>query len=271
MALNKPLFLSTEFFPKHDDNLMATEGDSSLARERFLTNRHANLNNLLYQRYSWMNRFIPQKGIGIEIGAGSGFSRLFLTNKSLRLTDYERAPWIDEQVDALSMPYDSDSLDFIVACQVLHHIATPMLFFKEAQRCLKPNGQILIHDTFASFFLRLMLRVMRHEGYSFDVDPFDEGIICNDPKDPWSANTAISRLLFSDVPRFENATGLAVAHLKHTECLALPLSGGVYATISVPQLPKVVLNLVNRIDEAWTGRYPHTFATGVQVVLTKSD
>jgi SAM-dependent methyltransferase len=248
---------------------MATEGDSELARKRFLENRPPNLEFLLKNRYSWMNKFIESSDNGIEVGCGSGLSKLFVENENLLLTDYDQKPWVDLEVDAMNMPFESGSQDYIIACQVLHHLAKPMSFFEEVERCLRPGGKLLIHDVYASLFLRSLLRLMRHEGYSFDVDPFNPDSICNDPRDPWSANTAISRLLFEDIAEFELNSPLKVSHRRSVECLSLPLSGGVYATARVPTFPSAVLNIIGKFDSILAGFMPNTFATGIELVLHK--
>ena len=41
------------------------------------------------------------------------------------------------------------------------------------------------------------MKLMKHEAYDFGVDVFDENVICNDKNDPWSANCAVSELLFT--------------------------------------------------------------------------
>ena len=48
-----------------------------------------------------------------------------------------------------------------------------------------------MHEVQASLLFCAVLRAMRHEGYSFDVNVFDENCICTDPDDPWAGNNAI--------------------------------------------------------------------------------
>ena len=44
--------------------------------------------------------------------------------------------------------------------------------------------------------MKTVLRLMRHEGWSDEVDIFDRNAVCNDPSDPWSANCSIQKQLF---------------------------------------------------------------------------
>jgi hypothetical protein len=63
-------------------------------------------------------------------------------------------------------------------------------------RKLKPGGRIIIQDIYTSTIMKVALRVMRHEGWSEEVNVFDRAAVCNDPDDPWSANCSIPKLLF---------------------------------------------------------------------------
>jgi len=56
------------------------------------------------------------------------------------LTDYNSPnDWIDEDVDALAMPYEDSSIDVVIASHMIHHIATPAIFFREISRVLIPG------------------------------------------------------------------------------------------------------------------------------------
>ena len=82
--------------------------------------------------------------------------------------------------------------------EAVHHIAQPMKFFQDLKKVLKPGGLVLINEIHTSLIMRLLLKVMSHEGWSYDVDVFDKETVANDPRDPWSANCAIPQLLFRE-------------------------------------------------------------------------
>ena len=46
--------------------------------------------------------------------------------------------------------------------------------------------------------MRVLLYLMKHEGYSYKNDIFDESKATNDLNDPWAANCAIPQLLFQN-------------------------------------------------------------------------
>ncbi|MDA8698178.1 methyltransferase domain-containing protein [Rhodopirellula sp.] len=208
----------------------------------------------------------------IEIGSGAGFSKVFLSNEKIRLTDVVKHDWIDEEVDALNTPYADSSLDAVVSSHMIHHLATPVVFFREMARILKPGGIIVIQEINTSLVMRALLRLMRHEGWSYDVDVFDEKVISNDPRDPWSANCAIPQLLFSNPMEFErNISDFRILRNELCEGMIFPLSGGVISKTKMIQLPEWLLSVVDRFDQISISILPSIFAMGRMVVLEKRD
>jgi SAM-dependent methyltransferase len=269
-ATKRPRLLAGPFLPSHDENRMHHEGDVVGARSRFLSSRFRNLEALLEQRYNWMNDYIRPDDKVVEFGCGAGFSPLYVKSGKLTLTDYIENEWVDRRVDAMSPDFEPESVDVIICSHMIHHMAKPVTFFKKVYPVLKPGGRIIIQDLNTALMLRLMLRAMRHEGWSYDIDVFDENAVTNDPKDPWSANCAIPELLFDSSEQFERAVpGFRVVKNELNECLLFPLSGGVIAKTPVPELPRPVLNFIQKVDQLLVKAMPKTFALGRSVVLEK--
>lgn len=154
----KKLFLHGPYFPRHEDNLMGSEGSVALARQNFITSRFRNLDVLLRSRYEWMNQYLSPGKTIIEVGAGAGLSPLYLTHKPT-LTDAASNPWIEKFVDATNMEIDSDSVDVLIASHNIHHFYSPYKFFTECERVLRKDGLILIQELNTSLMLRFLLRV----------------------------------------------------------------------------------------------------------------
>lgn len=264
------MLLTKTYFPTHELNRMKNEGDLASAREYFFKNRPNNLVHLLSNRYSWMNQYLQGKSDIIEIGSGAGFAKEFIENSNFQLTDFVKHKWIDKKVDALNTPYEDNSLDAVISSHMIHHLAQPVVFFREMNRILKPGGYLIIQEINASYLMRVLLRMMRHEGWSFDADVFDENTISNDPNDPWSANCAIPRLLWDDQEKFEkNFPEFKVLKNELCECITFPISGGVIAKTKTIQLPRPVLKFIDLIDYILIKLFPRVFALGRSVVLEK--
>lgn len=270
-----PYILRGPYVPTHLENRMSNEGDLSTTRTNFIKNRFINLDHLLFERYSWMNTYINKSDSQniVEIGSGPGFSELYLIKKPI-LTDIVKNDWIDCMLDATKMPFDADSIDSIITSHTIHHFAKPYTFFMEVLRVLKENGVLLIQELHTSLLMRVLLRIMKHEGWSYDIDVFDPNSIVNNPQDPWSANCAVPTLYFENVKIFESifrndSFRLKVIRNELCESTIFPLSGGVIAKTSVPPLPKIFLEFFSFIDKALVKIAPNIFALGRRVVIKK--
>lgn len=261
------------YHPQHDANRMRHEGDIERARRHFFDRASPNLRLLLQRRFDWMNRFIEPSHTGLEVGCGTGLSKQFIRAEKYYLSDVSDYDWLDfKHVDALDTPFNGASFDFVVCSNMIHHVAQPLVFFREMSRILRPTGVLIVQEINASLAMRSVLRLMRHEGYSYLPNVFDETAICNDPADPWSANCAIPNLLFDDVERFErHVPDFEIVHQSFSEFTCMLNSGGVIAkTVHLP-LPNWMVNVLHRLDSVLTRVLPHVFALQRQVVLQKVD
>lgn len=265
----KKFILRGPFFPRHEDNLMSSEGSVAYARHLFIEKRFRNLDYLLRFRYAWMNKYLSPGKLVIEIGSGAGFSPLYLSEKPV-LTDAANNPWIEKFIDATNMDLESNSVDVIIASHNIHHFYSPYKFFKECERVLKNDGIVLIQEINTSLLMRALLRLMRHEGWSYEVNVFNENEVVNDKSDLWSANCAAPELLFNDINPFEKTFPLLQVELNELcECMIFPVSGGVISKARVPELPAFMLNAILFIDRILVKVAPSIFAMGRRVVVRK--
>jgi len=248
---------------------MRSEGDVIAAREDYARRTSQNLRALVRSRFEWMTEYIARDARGVDIGCGAGLSKEFLRAGRLWLTDFAPAPFLDVAgVDALRLPFRDRSFDFVIATNVVHHVPTPGRFLREARRVVRQGGHLLMHEPQASALFRAVLRMMRHEGYSFDVDVFDDDSICTDPDDLWSGNNAIARLLFDDHAAFSRAhPEWRIVHDAPCECLMFLNSGGVTAKTAYIPLPASALRLVEAIDRTVAKLAPNVFAVGRRIAL----
>src|SRR4051812_41851577 len=51
-------------------------------RAEFVSDQRPALVRLIRRRYDWMNRFIPEHAVGLEVGCGPGLSKLFIRSRN---------------------------------------------------------------------------------------------------------------------------------------------------------------------------------------------
>lgn len=257
----------------HQENRMNFEGDTLRARKNFYNNVSNNLYYLLENRFSWMNEFIQNTDKGIEVGAGTGVSKEFIKSEYFKITDYADNEWLDlKMVDALNTNIASASLDFVVSSNMIHHVPYPTLFFEEMDRILKPGGKLIIQEINCSTSMKLLLRLMRHEGYDFTINVFDRNLICTDPQDLWSANCAIPNLLFDNLEEFnKNIPYFRNIHTGFSEFFLFINSGGVISKTKYIPFPFILLKITSLMDKVLCKIFPSFFALQRQVVLEKKQ
>ena len=265
------MFFLKKFRPEHSENRMKAEGDVASARERFFSTQNKILYHLIKRRFSWMNDWIRSDDTKIvEIGSGSGLSKEFITNKNLLLTDVTLHPWIDKKVDVTTDldVFEDNSLDVVIASHVLHHIPYPKAFIQLIGTKLKSDGRLLIQDPYASVLFKVILRIMKHEGFDELVDVDNILIPCNDPNDPWSANCSVGKLLFDRGGR--NFGKMKLVKAERGSCFLLLLSGGTIAKTWYPRwVGERGVSFIKKVDYLITRIAPRLFACEYSVVLRK--
>ena len=268
----RPWLLGSPYRPAHEENRMRNEGNVPEARKAFYAGANRNLIFLLDHRFRWMQRYIdPDRAEGVELGCGQGYGKDVLKAHSYLLTDYNDYDWLDvKMVDALDTPFKDGQFDFVIASNMIHHVPFPPKFFAEVHRILKPGGKLLVQDVNASLLMRVMLHMMRIEGYSYDVDVFDDSAPVNDPVDLWSGNNVVPNLLFDDPAAFHaRMPGFRIREQGFSETLTYLASGGVTAKTFFIPLPRPVLSFLRVIDDILCTLAPQTFALQRRAVLEK--
>ena len=255
-----------------NQNRMKVVGDVEDALNYFKTKKNKNLYFLTKKRYEWMNNYINENDIGLEVGSGAGFSKEFIKNNNLKISDFSEHKHLDyKNVDAQDTKFKQDSYDFVIASNVIHHIPYPIKFFKEMHKILKKDGKLIIHEPYASVLLQIVEIIMRHEGYDWTKDVWSESVPATDDENLWSGNIAIPNLIFDDINIFNKNLGsyFKIKHENLSECFLFLNSGGVCSkTFHIP-LNNFFLNILNKVDNILIKIFPKIFAMGRRLVLKK--
>ena len=164
-----------------------------------------------------------------------------------------------------------ESFDFVIASNMVHHIPYPIKFFKEMFRILKKNGKLIIFEPYCSVLLQIITILMKHEGFDFTVNPWDEKSPKSDDQDVWAGNIAVTNLIFDNKKKFNEYLGryFKIEYEKLTECLIFLNSGGVTSKTFYIPMNNFFLNILNGIDTAIVKLFPNIFCLGRRIVLKK--
>ncbi len=263
--INKIKFLKNQ-------NRMKNVGNVEQALEYFNSKKNKNLYFLIKNRYEWMNKFIKQEDVGVEVGAGSGLSKKFISSKNFKTSDFSNYNHLDyKNIDAQDTKFEKDTYDFVIAANMIHHIPYPIKFFKEMHRILKKDGKLIIQEANCSIVFQIVTIIMRHEGFDFTKDAWSETSPVTDHDDLWAGNIAVPHLVFDDLNTFNRHLGkyFKIEYEKFSECFIFLNSGGVCSKTFYIPLNHLLLNTFNFIDNFLTKFFPKFFAMGRRLVLKK--
>ena len=257
-----------------EKNRMTSVASTNLAIEMFNSLKAKNLKFLLEERFGWMNKFINEGEVGLEVGSGAGFTKFFIKNKNFKMSDLSDDAHLDfKNIDAQATGFRDSSFDYVIASNMIHHIPYPIKFFKEINRILKKNGKLIIFESYCSITFQLATILMKHEGYDFTLDVWDEKNPKSDENDAWAGNIAVPHLIFDNKKKFNENLGklFSIEFEELTECLIFLNSGGVTSKTFYIPMNTFFLNLLKYIDKFLVKFFPKIFCMGRRIVLVKKD
>ncbi len=256
-----------------DENRMKSIANTKIARELYYSSDSQNVKFLLQKRFTWMNEFIKENDVGIEVGSGAGFSKDFIKNKNFKLTDLGNDNHLDfKNIDAQETGFDNETFNYVIASNMIHHIPYPIKFFKEMNRILKKDGKLIIFESYCSLIFQIATILMKHEGFDFTLDVWDEENPKSDEKNAWHGNIAVPHLIFDNKNLFNEKLGkyFSMEYEKLTECLIFLNSGGVTSKTKCIPMNHFFLNILDSIDKILVKLFPNIFCMGRRIVLSKN-
>jgi len=258
-------------FSKNEDR-MKDFGNIEKSLKYFKEGKNKNLYFVLKKRFEWMNEYIQKDDIGIEVGAGPGFSKEFILNKNFKISDFADYEHLDyKNIDAHSTKFKDSSFDYVIASHMVHHMPYPIKFFREMYRILKKDGKLIIYEEYLSVLLQFILMIMKHEGFDWTKDIWNESVPAIDDEDSWSGNNAIPHLVFDDMNAFNKNLGsyFKIEHDKILHELSYLNSGGVTSKTFYIPLNYFFLNILDKIYSFLSKPFPKIFAINRRLVLRK--
>ena len=264
------MFFPNKIYFPYQNNRMKNVGDVQNSRKVFFSKKNKNLYYLLKNRYQWMNAFINRNDNILEIGAGSSLLKEFIKNKNYQTSDISNNTFLNfKKINALNTPFKNNSYSIVIASNMIHHIPYPLKLFKEVNRILKSGGKFLIQDVNLSLALKLVILLMRSEGYDKTVDALNENKLCIH-NDPWSGNNAIPNLIFDNFLDFNQKlnNSFKLIYTAKGEFFSFLNSGGVVSKTKYIPLNKLFNTWLIRLDKQLT-KFPKIFALQQSIVLQK--
>lgn len=187
-------------------------------------------------------------GLTIEIGGGIG--NLKERSAQVITTDVQFATWLDCVADAQCLPFAADCATNIVMVDVLHHIEFPAVFFREAERVLRPGGRIIMIEPAITWGSTLFYRLFHNEPVRSSAYILTEGK-ASTGRDPYASNQAIPTILVTRDRKHFHAQfpHLRINRVNWFSFAAYPLSGGFQRwTLINADLARRLLRIENAIE-----------------------
>jgi len=228
-----------------DQELFRVQYDLKTLLERKRIWKRKTIIRNLYNKWYKMIRKATGSGKTLEVGGGSGNLKEYfpdVINSDIVLT-----PWLDTVLDAHYLPFKDNSLGNIILIDVLHHMATPVEFFFEAKRVLKPEGRVIMIEPYISWNSFFVYKYLHHEEMIWDANPLrPEGLSAGDIS--FEGNQAVPTLLFEKyraeflkmVPFFQ------INDIQRIDYFAYPLSGGFHNPSLCPLFIYPILEYIEK-------------------------
>jgi SAM-dependent methyltransferase len=184
----------------------------------------------------------PENKVLVELGSGGGFIKEVMGN--VITSDILELPNVDRVFSALEMPFDNASVDAFFMFDVLHHITDPRAFFREAIRCLKPSGKIVMIEPANTLWARFIYRNFHHELFDpqakwelAETGPVSHG----NGAMPWIIFSRDRRIFEKEFPQ------LRIAGIRNHTPLRYLLSGGLTLRQLLPSFTYPVIKAIEYI------------------------
>lgn len=140
-----------------------------------------------------------EKGAILEIGSGAGFLKDILPDVITSEVFY--CPHVSMVMDGCQMPFTEGALRAIVMIDVLHHLARPRSFFREATRCIESGGVLVMVEPWVTPWSRWVYKRFHDEPFGPEAAKWEFS-----SKGPLSgANSALPWIVFRrDWAQFES-------------------------------------------------------------------
>lgn len=206
------------------------------------------LRNIYEEWYRFIISHLPDvSGPVLELGSGAGF--LSQRIDSLITSEIFVCRNVRVLLDGQWLPFRDESLRAIAMTNVLHHIPRPEVFLREAYRCLRPRGRVLMIEPWVTGWSKIVYTRLHHEPFNTKQNDWS-----HDFGGPLSgANGALPWIIFQrDRQLFEKQfPELQITEVQPLMPLQYLFSGGVSMRQLLPSFLHPVLVSLERRLRPW--------------------
>jgi SAM-dependent methyltransferase len=145
-------------------NLDIDDPQTTYIRKQLIRNKPF-LKKIYEDWYKWIAASVPSgEGRVLELGSGAGFLGEFVPD--LVASEVFFCPFVNIILDGCSLPFAEGSLKAIVMVDVFHHIPDIEAFLKEAARCLRKGGKVLMVEPWVTTWSTFVYKNLHHEPFN---------------------------------------------------------------------------------------------------------
>lgn len=149
-----------KLMPTALDDIQTTNSHADIIRKKYAINK---IYSEYYEYFKKIIEDIHPEGKVLELGSGGGFIKRIIPEAIT--SDVVSLENCDKVIFAEKLPFDDNFLKAILMIDVLHHVKQPHLFFREAIRCLVPEGKVIMVEPSNTFWASIIWRFFHHEDY----------------------------------------------------------------------------------------------------------
>ena len=144
---------------------MDLDAPETIALRRRIIQQKPFLKQIYEEWYLSIASALPLTTCGpiLELGTGAGYLKHYIP--SLITSEVFHVEDVDVIINGLNLPFQNASLNAIVMTNVFHHLHDPRSFFKEAARCVRPHGVVIMIEPWVTPWSRWVYSLFHNEPF----------------------------------------------------------------------------------------------------------